>query len=100
MVTNVPINVMILPATIVIGNLIEHIQHISHHLRLTNIHPINFVAFEMIAQPYLGLPPLVDSDLVLVDSEVANYFAELLIPMDTDIIEMEDIRIGNIFEVG
>ena len=91
---------MILPATIVIGNLIEHIQHISHHLRFTNIHPINFVAFEMIAQPYLGLPPLVDSDLVLVDSEVANYFAELLIPMDTDIIEMEDIRIGNIFEVG
>jgi hypothetical protein len=38
--------------------------------------------------------------LVLINTEVPNYFAELLKSMEADIIKMEYVRIGNVFEVA
>ncbi len=48
MIAYIPVDVMILPATVVIGYLIEHIQNVSHHLGFTHIYSIYLIAFEMI----------------------------------------------------
>ena len=54
----------------------------------------------MAVQPNLSLAFLVDSDLVFLDSEEADLSAELLVAVDADVVEMEYVGVGYVFEVG
>lgn len=52
-----------------------------------------------VIEPNLHLALLVDPNLVLIDTEEAHCVGQLRVSIDARVVEVENVRIRNIFDV-